>query len=131
MTDKELEAVLDETGDCPKCGHAIVLHKVAKTPCMAVDCYCRETRFTLKEHALSLAIDALKACEKAHGELVEQCDGYEDWLRIKQGKLEACQRELTSHGLHTPDCPQYTGPYDLGELEPPCACGAALEEGQE
>ena len=24
---------------------------------------------------------------------------------------------------HTPNCPQFTGPYDLGELEPACVCG--------
>jgi len=25
------------------------------------------------------------------------------------------------HG-HLPRCPQFTGPYDLGELEPACTC---------
>ena len=26
------------------------------------------------------------------------------------------------HG-HLPSCPQFRGPYDLGELEPACTCG--------
>src|SRR3972149_11258617 len=28
-----------------------------------------------------------------------------------------------SEEIHHPDCPQFTGPYDLGELEPACICG--------
>lgn len=32
-------------------------------------------------------------------------------------------RELVLENGHLPECPQFTGPYDLGELEPACMCG--------
>jgi hypothetical protein len=50
----------------------------------------------------------------------EHLDGLAD-------KIEA----LWQYATHRPDCPQATGPYDLGELEPACTCGLDdLERGE-
>jgi len=54
-----------------------------------------------------------------------------EWCKINNAvaELEAENERLRNgileYGVHNPSCPQYTGPYDLGELEPACTCGLA------
>ena len=46
------------------------------------------------------------------------------YTEIEKWIDEAAQLEqlVLLHG-HLPSCPQFRGPYDLGELEPACTCG--------
>ncbi|KKN47692.1 hypothetical protein LCGC14_0660150 [marine sediment metagenome] len=41
----------------------------------------------------------------------------------RAAKYYAENVELREYVGHKPTCVQYTGPYDLGELEPACECG--------
>jgi hypothetical protein len=48
------------------------------------------------------------------------------WHKMKV-ENEMLKQLVLLHG-HLPSCPQFTGPYDLDELEPVCNCGYALLE---
>ena len=56
-------------------------------------------------------------------------------IEVLEAKLEAMEIQLIEY-QHLNRCPQATGPYDLGELEPRCICGrdewlAAQQEKEE
>lgn len=53
------------------------------------------------------------------------------WLAERVCELEDRLERLWAYATHRPDCVQCTGPYDLGELEPPCNCGLDALEGGE
>lgn len=44
-------------------------------------------------------------------------------------EIELLEVLVLEHG-HLPHCPQFTGPYDLGELEPACICGRDVLEAE-
>jgi len=47
---------------------------------------------------------------------------YQSEVAQLKAEKEFLKQLLIYHG-HLPTCPQFTGPYDLGELEPACTCG--------
>lgn len=78
---------------------------------------------TMEAEAMRSHADAWEA------EQNEDIRRHEEWLNERNGLLERLEvaERLTqlvceTTDSHYPDCPQFTGPYDLGELEPACTC---------
>jgi len=66
--------------------------------------------------------NALRALDFTDEEIVVPLSIVKDEVAQLEAENELLKQLVLLHG-HLPSCPQFTGSYDLGELEPVCTCG--------
>jgi hypothetical protein len=66
--------------------------------------------------------EALEIEKKKHLDTANWAEEQQERANRLEAENALLQSLVLLHG-HLPSCPQFTGPYDLGELEPACNCG--------